>query len=166
MHRQQPFHSFNQWDQKRTLLIVNFPSKRQPSPWLMGIFMELSMWPTSWRPISSWMSRPTTQNTDRGGQVNMKFKLWTWNCKNEKWYIVICFNLLTLELQLESCRSKCNSSGLWIGEEQFYAEMQLCVLSNEFLNRCVWISQLRKPSKSYGRSKSVLFRCQRRHIQC
>lgn len=43
-----------------TLLTVNTPSNRQPSPWFRGIFMELSMWPTSWRPISSWMSRPTT----------------------------------------------------------------------------------------------------------
>lgn len=41
--------------------MVNSPSKRQPSPWLRGIFMELSMWPTSWRPISSWMSKPTTE---------------------------------------------------------------------------------------------------------
>lgn len=43
-----------------TLLMLNWPSKRQPAPLLSGIFMELSIWPTSCRPISSWMSSPTT----------------------------------------------------------------------------------------------------------
>lgn len=44
----------------RTLLMLNWPSKRQPAPLFSGIFMELSMWPTSCLPISSWMSSPTT----------------------------------------------------------------------------------------------------------
>lgn len=43
-----------------TLLMLNCPSKRQPAPPFRGIFMELSMWPTSCLPISSWMSSPTT----------------------------------------------------------------------------------------------------------
>lgn len=43
-----------------TLLMLNCPSKRQPAPLFSGIFMELSMCPTSCLPISSWMSSPTT----------------------------------------------------------------------------------------------------------
>lgn len=43
-----------------TLLMLNCPSKRQPTPLFSGIFIELSMCPTSCLPISSWMSSPTT----------------------------------------------------------------------------------------------------------
>lgn len=50
----------------RTLLMLNWPSKRQPAPLFSGIFMELSMCPTSCLPISSWMSSPTTARPRRG----------------------------------------------------------------------------------------------------
>lgn len=43
-----------------TLLMLNCPSKRQPAPLFSGIFIELSMCPTSCLPISSCMSSPTT----------------------------------------------------------------------------------------------------------
>lgn len=48
-----------------TLLILNSPSKRHPWPLLRGTFIEFSMWPTSCRPISSWMSKPTTAYMQR-----------------------------------------------------------------------------------------------------
>lgn len=51
-----------------TLLILNSPSKRHPWPLLSGTFIEFSMWPTSCRPISSWMSKPTTAGTRPRGQ--------------------------------------------------------------------------------------------------
>lgn len=48
------------------MLMLNWPSKRQPTPLFSGIFMELSMWPTSCLPISSWMSSPTNSQCKLG----------------------------------------------------------------------------------------------------
>lgn len=54
-----------------TLLMLKWPSNLQPSPLLRGIFIELSIWPTSCLPISSWMSSPTTAWV---GRDNKKIK--------------------------------------------------------------------------------------------
>lgn len=55
-----------------TLLMLKWPSNLQPSPLLRGIFIELSIWPTSCLPISSWMSSPTTAWV--GGEETKKSK--------------------------------------------------------------------------------------------
>lgn len=53
-----------------TLLMLNCPSKRQPTPLFSGIFIELSICPTSCLPISSWMSSPTTAGGKEGRVTN------------------------------------------------------------------------------------------------
>lgn len=52
--------------------MLKCPSNLQPSPLLRGIFIELSIWPTSCLPISSWMSSPTTA---RVGEKETKIKI-------------------------------------------------------------------------------------------